>query len=571
MVVTTREHKEKTIVGPLIGVILVITIIAAFAVVILRQTAAQAQKEEQTAQAVQQAEQAQLQAQAATRSQPQEDAVVPASSFQFPSDMKAAMVAPGREFLTVLSGHIEQAELALSGSEEEQQLQQQQQQLDPPEIDEQQVRDEIDQMVQDAAELGLDTLFVSLENAYGTLWESPGAMTSFDALGYLYDSAHQAGLSLYGVHDLSFVVGGSGRMSYISAVDAQTLDQCAEQTKNIVSGSQLDGLLLDGYLNPETDYSYAAFTQTGANVSMDTYMTESTTLLVKTARQAAQEANASLPVGLAVSPVWATADEQEGGIDLAYTQTSLGTYHADTKGMIEQGLCDFVVVKNYGATASETLPFEQIADWWNDTLSQSGVAALMGHASSRAGVWENGWGPNYELATQWEIAQGEEAFSGSVFNSLETLLQDPNYTTYYLTEAWTQAEEGAAEEQTSDGESQEDASQPQTMQTASATQAEPAAQADLYTIDAGQAQQVEDGESIGSGSYQDLADSYAGASILEQISPVGNRSVAHGDTIIIIAVAQEGARVTAEVNGETIQLAETNRSAGISGYRRYSA
>ena len=34
--------------------------------------------------------------------------------------------------------------------------------------------------------------------------------------------------------------------------------------------------------------------------------------------------------------------------------------------------------KNYGATASETLPFEQIADWWNDTLSQSGVAALMG-------------------------------------------------------------------------------------------------------------------------------------------------------------------------------------------------
>ena len=444
---TTREHKEKTIVGPLIGVILVITIIAAFAVVILRQTAAQEQKEELNAQAVQQAEQAQLQAQAATRSQPQEDAVAAASSFQFPSDMKAAMVEPGREFLTVLSGHIEQAELALSG--EEQQLQQQQT-LDPPEIDEQQVRDEIDQMVQDAAELGLDTLFVSLENAYGTLWESPGAMTSFDALGYLYDSAHQAGLSLYGVHDLSFVVGGSGRMSYISAVDAQTLDQCAEQMKNIVSGSQLDGLLLDGYLNPETDYSYAAFTQTGANVSMDTYMTESTTLLVKTAREAAQEANASLPVGLAVSPVWATADEQEGGIDLAYTQTSLGAYHADTKGMIEQGLCDFVVVKNYGATASETLPFEQIADWWNDTLSQSGVAALMGHASSRAGVWENGWGPNYELATQWEIAQGEEAFSGSVFNSLETLLQDPNYTTYYLTEAWTQAEEGAAEEQTSD-------------------------------------------------------------------------------------------------------------------------
>lgn len=402
---TTREHQEKNILGPLIGVILVITIIAVFAVVILRQTAAQAQKEVQTAQAVQAAQQEQ-QEQAAARAQQQEDAVVAAASFQFPSDMKAAMIEPGREFLTALADPIEQAELALSGEE---QLQPQQT-AESAELDEQQVRDEIDQMVQDAAELGLDTLFVSLENAYGTLWDSPGAMTSFDALGYLYDSAHQAGLALYGVHDLSFAAENSGRMSYISAVDAQTLDQCAGQMKSIVAGGKLDGLLLDGYLNPETDYSYAAFTQTGANVSMDTYMTESTTLLVKTAREAAQETNPSLPVGLAVSPVWATADEQEGGIDLSYTQTSLGTYHADTKGMIEQGLCDFVVVKNYGATASETLPFEQIADWWNDALSQSGVAALMGHASSRAGLWEDGWAPTMSWRPSGRLPSRKKPF-----------------------------------------------------------------------------------------------------------------------------------------------------------------
>lgn len=143
-------------------------------------------------------------------------------------------------------------------------------------------------------------------------------------------------------------------MSYISAVDAQTLDQCAEQMKNIVSGSQLDGLLLDGYLNPETDYSYAAFTQTGANVSMDTYMTESTTLLVKTARRGCAGGKHFAAGGAGGQPGVGHRRRQEGGIDLAYTQTSLGTYHADTRGMIEQGLCDFVVVKNYGATASET-------------------------------------------------------------------------------------------------------------------------------------------------------------------------------------------------------------------------
>ena len=57
----------------------------------------------------------------------------------------------------------------------------------------------------------------------------------------------------------------------------------------------------------------------------------------------------------------------------------------------------------------------------------------MGHASSRAGSWENGWGPNSELADQRKIApQQEEGFCGSVFNPLEALLKDVNYTTYLL-------------------------------------------------------------------------------------------------------------------------------------------
>ncbi len=46
--------------------------------------------------------------------------------------------------------------------------------------------------------------------------------------------------------------------------------------------------------------------------------------------------------------------------------------------MIEKGLADFVVVKNYGATGSDQLPFEPIADWWSDTLSQAGVTGYMG-------------------------------------------------------------------------------------------------------------------------------------------------------------------------------------------------
>ena len=48
----TRNSKEKSIIGPLAGVMAVITIIAIFAVVIFRQTVAQQQKEQKVAQAM---------------------------------------------------------------------------------------------------------------------------------------------------------------------------------------------------------------------------------------------------------------------------------------------------------------------------------------------------------------------------------------------------------------------------------------------------------------------------------------------------------------------------------------
>ena len=119
-------------------------------------------------------------------------------------------------------------------------------------------------------------------------------------------------------------------------------------------------MMLDGYLNEQGQYSYDEYAHTGANVSLKEYMTGSTELLVQTAVQTVRQQNPELPVGLAVSPVWATADEQPDGIDLAYTRTSLGAYNADSKGMIEKGLADFVVVKNYGATGSDQLPLNRL-------------------------------------------------------------------------------------------------------------------------------------------------------------------------------------------------------------------
>ena len=120
----TKNNKEKTIINSLAGVMAVITILAIFAVVILRQTAAQEEKDQKVAQAMQQIQQEQEEQKSQPQPVQQEASAV---QFELPQEMKAAQVSPGREFLSELAPAIEQAQLRLSGEV----LQQEQQSVQP--------------------------------------------------------------------------------------------------------------------------------------------------------------------------------------------------------------------------------------------------------------------------------------------------------------------------------------------------------------------------------------------------------------------------------------------------------
>lgn len=498
----------------------VITLVAIFAVVILRQTAAQQVKDEQTAQAVMAYELEQEQ-QKAAKTQPEARAV---SSFALPQEMKGAQIEAGKEFLTELSAAISQAEQQLGESSPLQEATSSQE-ISRQKVDKTAALEEIDRMMEQAQELGLNALFVRLNNAYGTLWQSSSSMTSFDLLEQLSQRAHQADLQLYGIYDLSLLARGE-RMQYLSCVDAAALDAASEQLTELTSQALLDGLLLDGHQNPQTEYSYYQMTLSGENKSLDDYLTGQTQALVQNAVDTVRSVDAGLPIGLAVDSVWATAEETADGMPLACSTTSLGTYHADTLGMVEQGLCDFVLVKNYNALDSQTVPFAEVADWWNTALEPLQTTAYMGQASSLGATWQDGWGSSRELADQWQSLQEQETFSGTVLNSLDAMINDSNYTAYHLTQLW----EGASSQDTATAQAEEQAV----------------------------------------GSYHEVEDQYAGA-LLSKVKPAGSYSVADGDTIQISAVAPKGADLTVSFHGEVFPMRETKKSTGMAGYSRYVA
>ena len=136
--------------------------------------------------------------------------------------MKGAQIEPGREFLTELSGAIEAAEQRLSGEAQNAQTQ-----TVTVEVNEEQAVQEIEDMVQSASEMGLDTLFVNLENAYGTLWNSSCPMVSFDVLGSLSDAVpvSYTHLDVYKRQDDDYVT--------INRIDNQIMSNGRERIINV--------------------------------------------------------------------------------------------------------------------------------------------------------------------------------------------------------------------------------------------------------------------------------------------------------------------------------------------------
>lgn len=507
-----QESKQAIIVKSLVGLMSVITIVTIFGVVIWRQTAQQQEKEERMAQAVAEYQLQQESDIPQTKSIPEPREA--SFAVELPQDLRAAQIEPGREFLTELAAPLEErARFLETGFGEES--------PEAPYIsDVKKAKEEIKQVVEDAKEKGLNALFVRLNNLCGILGSENAPIGDFDVLGILSNLTQKENIQLYGIYDLSLEQDESGKMNFRAAVDAASLDKTANQLTMLAQSGKLDGILLDGYSNPETSASYAQLVKSGENRDMDRYLTEGTSLMVKNAVDAIHEAQ--IPAGLAVDAVWATDETRPEGIAVSNVEeTSLDSYHADTRAMVEQGLADFVVVKNYSSIENEDLPFETVAEWWDDCLANTSTPAYMGCASSNAEKWNS----EYELADQWEISRETDTFSGSVYDSLQAL-DAQSLPMQELTQVWK--EDGLLSE-------------------TSASKEEKSA-----------------------GIYSEQQDFYANQ-ILMDMDPVGVRSVADGDTVLIRAVALPGSNVTALINGERVVLSETGKRSGMTGYSRYEA
>lgn len=325
--------------------------------------------------------------------------------FNKPDSMRGVVVNAGTDFLT-----------DLSKSDEEQQA-------------------EINKMLDKVESYEMNTVLVTLLSPEGSVFSisSIQSLSSFDALEYLIEAARERGLFVYGIYDLSLYADGAG-ISRMELKNTQNANLAEDAYLDFIKKYELDGVLLSGCENPETLGSYRDYMACGAGRSYQEYLQDNARMLVLSARELAQKYNPDTQIGLLTDGIWATLANDEAGVDIPAEARGYLDSNLNSKELLEEGLVDFVAVKNFTSTADTDAPFDTIAKWWDQLAAESEAPVYMLHAADRACTTDisAGWAPHDQLTRQMIALEDCEHLEGSAFQSLSSLVENPQDSTTLL-------------------------------------------------------------------------------------------------------------------------------------------
>ena len=291
------------------------------------------------------------------------------------------------------------------------------------------VKAQLDQAFEKIAALSLNTVLVPLWDGDRPLYESAlgtprrfaaadGA--AFDPLAYILQCARDRGLFVYGVLDLRI-----GKEHGADPTGEEGLNAVRALAAEAASAYRFDGFLIDGAGYPEgRGGDFADYMRRAPGMGFEAYQRESVSAAVRDAVAAIKEQDANYYVGLLADPVWANAADREGGSDTKNVTGSLTGRRADTRAWVEEGVFDFVMVKDDRTLEDGNASFGTVLSWWASLCRGADVPFYVVHAATRAAEAGEGWKSPDQLARQVLACQKADGWSGSAFDSLAALLKD---------------------------------------------------------------------------------------------------------------------------------------------------
>ena len=326
-----------------------------------------------------------------------------------------------------------------------------------------QLKSEADTILNNIAAMGLNTVFLQVRPSADALYQSALFPWSryvsgttgqapdgdFDVLAYWVEGAHSRGLQLHawlnpyritrdGKEELDalpetspakqhpeWVVEYEGNYYFnpgLPAVQQLVVDGAAE----IVRNYDVDGIHLDDYFYPGTDFNdAAAYARYGDDFDdIGDWRRDNVNTLIASLDETVHAINPELSFGVSPAGIWDNKADNPKGSD-TNGRSSYREIYCDSVEWIKRGTVDYICPQLYWSIGYEIADFEVLVDWWQDIVSTSDVALYIGIGAYRAAEAEPGdvWYGTAELERQLDMLDNSIDIQGEVFFSYASLME----------------------------------------------------------------------------------------------------------------------------------------------------
>jgi len=442
-----------------------------------------------------------------------------------------------------------------------------------PSLSDADIKASIDKAVDSAVKLTANTVILATKYNDTVLYRSsdmPQTEVTFDILNYAIAKARSKDLYVYVTYDV-LLTNKDGKAAMSTAIDRDVLKTISENVKQLVENYDIDAVMLDNYTVARDSGTYSEYSADGNGMGYENYLRASTQAAVNAAYTAAKAADPSVQAGLAVDAVWANSTTVDEGSETASSYESMVDGCADTRKFVDSGLADFVAVKSDKSINNKDASFAAYMGWWADEVDGKIPLYALQYAS-KACTADTGWSKPSELSDQIIAAEKLKGFSGSMFDSLAALLNNPQQSTdalvLYLTENEDPSFLLTQLEMTRPGQLTYSTYETSVQFVGASDGAFPLyMNGEEVTRDQNGAFflniNLEPGLNTFKFEHKEKTITYnitRNVQIIKEISPMGNVSIAGGMQITVTAVAYEGSTLTATLAGQTVTLKQSTEA-----------
>ena len=291
---------------------------------------------------------------------------------------------------------------------------------------------EVDAIIAKAKELGMNAILVNANVNGRVIFTSSYLQASnVDLLKIICGKAAENGMAVSVIYDVTGFATLDGA-SLTNAADGAVRAASADAAAELAANYDIQSILLDNYFASVDGTTYAAYVAAGGTAAYGDWLVDAVGAAVSDVALAVRSAKDSVPVGLCVPAVWANSDTEGGSATKAAYQ-SLIDGHADTKGLAEAKIVDFVNVSISTSTDDPNTPFKTALEWWGDLCRAGGIPLYVTHSAENAGNGSlAGWSGTDELAKQVALALKAGGYHGSIFSGYTNLVANPGGCTDIL-------------------------------------------------------------------------------------------------------------------------------------------